>query len=909
MLNPSRKRIVVLLAGLLLSGLLVACRGGGRTGLASVAGTISAETLDTQNPTASHPDGISVTLVSGKSARVGLGSIPREIFLSGEEDDVVKMVRDSLPSYLEMKSPLYILEQRSGDEDAAFSVEILIPNDSQPYQTLDLYQWDEELGKWSFVAGHVDAATGKIVTDEFPDNVAVFQTKSMTPVFSTILEPSHALDEATATALNIVFPAGLEVQADGSLNGVLAPGWQTGVGYAVVPLIRADGMTASNLLNNEASLALHVQDLQAFTVGGGYNGVAIDYRDIAPADSDAFTGFIADLAAALDEQKKLLAVVLPQPSGGPGAWDTGGYDWRAVGAAADAVIILTGPDPRDFAIDGIAIQMMSWAVGEISRLKLHVAFSSLSVVKTNDVYELISYDDALAPFGEVVLKTEEPEGGYLPGAELTFDLDGDVLKPEPDQTTGAYTYKLTVPTGESRTWIVTPNVIRVRLDLLSAYNVGGMVINDLLADEINTGMMTVINEFKARSVSSVPSQLVIEWTVSDASGAILSENSGIGTPFVWKPAEKGKYTVQGQIVSGRVSDRGSVSVKVKKDQKEEASTPSPTTSASSGSKPSAETPAPTQAPPPPAGGAGGDSGALEYGGQVANSLAQAAQMKQAGMTWVKFQAKYPYVDAGMAGSFVESGHAAGFKVLISIPGPPYPQSIDFAAVTEHMRAVASYQPDAIEVWNEMNLDAEWPVGQIDPASYVNNMLAPAFNAIKSVSPNTMVILGALAPTGFDNGTNAWSDQRYLQGLAAAGAANYANCVGAHHNSGTTSPSVRSGRPEGDHYSWYFLPTVEGTYNSFGGTLPVCITEFGYLTPEGLGPLPQNFAWGGTNTVANQAAWLAEGIQISRSLGWVRLVIIWNVNFTKYDTDPQAGYAIIRPDGTCPACDALAGVAN
>jgi hypothetical protein len=30
-----------------------------------------------------------------------------------------------------------------------------------------------------------------------------------------------------------------------------------------------------------------------------------------------------------------------------------------------------------------------------------------------------------------------------------------------------------------------------------------------------------------------------------------------------------------------------------------------------------------------------------------------------------------------------------------------------------------------------------------------------------------------------------------------------------------------------------------------------------------------------------------------------------VDFTVYGDDPQAGYAMIRPNGQCPACDALA----
>jgi len=60
--------------------------------------------------------------------------------------------------------------------------------------------------------------------------------------------------------------------------------------------------------------------------------------------------------------------------------------------------------------------------------------------------------------------------------------------------------------------------------------------------------------------------------------------------------------------------------------------------------------------------------------------------------------------------------------------------------------VAALGPDAIEVWNEMNIDREWPTGQIDPASYTR-LLALAYNAIKGANSGVAVISGALAPTG------------------------------------------------------------------------------------------------------------------------------------------------------------------
>jgi uncharacterized protein YraI len=315
------------------------------------------------------------------------------------------------------------------------------------------------------------------------------------------------------------------------------------------------------------------------------------------------------------------------------------------------------------------------------------------------------------------------------------------------------------------------------------------------------------------------------------------------------------------------------------------------------------TPAPAT-PVPPSGG-----GNFELGGQTF-TLAHPTEMRSARMTWVKFQYKWsPGADPNAVASMIAAGHNNGFRVLLSIPGQLYPASIDFAGYINFLRGVAALGPDAIEVWNEQNLDREWPAGQISPSSYVNNMLAPAYQAIKSVNPNILVIGGALAPTGFDNTVNAWSDQRYLQGMASAGAASYMDCLGVHHNAGATSPDATTGHPADSgnhHYSWYFSPTFNLYANTFPNTR-LCFTEFGYLSPEGYGALPSGFWWAYDTSVAEQAQWLARAVQLMRNSGRVRMAIVFNVDFTAWGDDPQGGYAIIRPNGTCPACSALAGV--
>lgn len=300
---------------------------------------------------------------------------------------------------------------------------------------------------------------------------------------------------------------------------------------------------------------------------------------------------------------------------------------------------------------------------------------------------------------------------------------------------------------------------------------------------------------------------------------------------------------------------------------------------------------------------------FELGGQVPGSIGYGDQMRSAKMTWAKYQVVWtPGMNPAATSGYINDAHSKGFKVLLSITGPLYPSGIDYNSYVGFVHGVASLGADGIEIWNEMNLDREWPYGQINPSSYVNNMLKPAYQAIKSANPNTLVITGALAPTGVHNGVSVWSDDFYLAGMRDAGAASYMDCLGAHHNAGATSPDATSGHPAdggGRHYSWYYKPT----YDLYSGAFPkskLCFTELGYLSPEGYGGLPPNFWWAFDTSVSEHAQWLARATTLARTSGRVRLVIVFNVGFAVWTDDPQAGYSIIRPGGYCPACSTLAG---
>ena len=316
------------------------------------------------------------------------------------------------------------------------------------------------------------------------------------------------------------------------------------------------------------------------------------------------------------------------------------------------------------------------------------------------------------------------------------------------------------------------------------------------------------------------------------------------------------------------------------------------------------TPAATAVPPV-------NSGSFELGGQANGITASASKMLYAGMTWVKVQERWS-PGATPGNGKIQEAHAQGFKILMSVLGSS-PSVIsggaNFDAYAAYVGQLAKLGADGIEIWNEMNIDREWPAGQINPNTYTD-LLRRAYNQIKANNPNTLVISGALSPTGAEGAfgpDHVWNDNRYLAGMAAAGAASYMDCLGVHYNEGILSPTQSSGDPRDPYYTRYYSGMVSTYYNAFGGARKLCFTELGYLTPEGYGSLPATFAWAANTSVAQQAQWLGQAASLSKSGGVVRMMIVFNVDFTVWGDDPQAGYAIIRPGGTCPACDSLRAV--
>ncbi|MFN8561328.1 MAG: hypothetical protein U0703_06850 [Anaerolineae bacterium] len=95
---------------------------------------------------------------------------------------------------------------------------------------------------------------------------------------------------------------------------------------------------------------------------------------------------------------------------------------------------------------------------------------------------------------------------------------------------------------------------------------------------------------------------------------------------------------------------------------------------------------------------------------------------RAGMTWIKVQHRF-YVGqsaAEVAGQ-IQSAHQNGFRILLGVVGDRG-QMGDFnsyiASYAAFVSDVAALNADAIEIWNEPNIDREWPAGTIYGANYI-----------------------------------------------------------------------------------------------------------------------------------------------------------------------------------------------
>jgi len=556
------------------------------------------------------PDGTEFTVLPDTlngSVKAKLSSVPRSEFLDGTAGDELLTAVESLPSFLDVKSPLYRLALRGASSGEAL-LTAPIPNDSLPYETLDGYGWNGET--WAWLPCQVIASEDVVLCtmDQLPEQLdfVVAQTRPLPPIISAETTVGAVPESANAILVELN-PRGLTIADAGQIAGQVALQVDPASGYAICPVlsnVNPDGTIRNDLVDNmladEASRQTHVEQIVQLVEGQGYQGIELDYRAINPGLRDALAEFAGQLSQALHDAGKTLSLRVDLPRQiSYDEWDTGVYDWRRLGQSADTLKVPAILDPQAYVADGKMEQLIRWAVGQVNRQRLQFVLSTRSIDMRGGNPLYLPYEQAMTPFTQVQVQGQRD--AVRPEEQVVFELSAGEGSTSImyDEGAHAYWFRYHDARGEEHTvWLENAASIAHKLQQLAKYNLGGAAFAYLLEDGNDPLVWQVVREYHTRTIPEMRDPFAVVWTVTDADGGqVESLTAPLNDPrLVWvAPEEAGRYTV----IAGLSSDNGqSATVQgqalIQVDEPVATATPTPTPTKEATKATPTPTPTPTQ---------------------------------------------------------------------------------------------------------------------------------------------------------------------------------------------------------------------------------------------------------------------------------------------------------------------------
>ena len=294
------------------------------------------------------------------------------------------------------------------------------------------------------------------------------------------------------------------------------------------------------------------------------------------------------------------------------------------------------------------------------------------------------------------------------------------------------------------------------------------------------------------------------------------------------------------------------------------------------------------------------------------------------LDWIKIQANWGFLEPDNSGNFgqnfagfqttIREAKARGHNVLISVvKAPAWARSVqdldgppdnpdDYANFIRIILETVGTSIDAIEIWNEPNLQREWTgVLPFDGGGYMQ-LFRPAYETIRSYSDDIVIVTAGLAPTG-DSGTSI-NDRDYLVQMYRDGLGRFDDVMlGVHPFSWGNPPDSECCDPNPDQ-GWdeapqfFFINNLEdyyGTAQNFEHRTTLWVTEFGWASWEGLPGNPPE-PWMSYITLEQQAAYTFQAFEIAQSLDFVGPMFLWNLNFASSGAiasqNEMAGFSVV-----------------
>jgi spore germination protein YaaH len=884
----------------------------------------------------------SISPASGGSVTVSDGaqfSIPPGMLKTGASIRLSSQSRDAflksapakgLPPTLDIKSPSY-QPSLQGQTPTQTVLSIPIPDGADPFATLDVYGYDGK--RWNKLPFQFFVDEQRLETyfaTVIPQVVVLAQTAALAPTISADLTARTTLPAPVSALLAEVNPVGLTIAEEGGVAGSVPALAEASAAsqYQVLPTVsNLDGDQIRGALVDEMITApdlrkQHIQALVDLAVEKLYPGLNIDYQQVNPDNQKEFTAFVRELAQALHAKEKILSVTMALPDQkSADTWDTGAFDWMAIGQAADIVKIPL-PGREMFAGDPSGVETyLMWATGRVDRYKLQLTFSVMGRDEFGNAYAPLAFASAAKLIGPV----EVVPAAITAQTNVTLDLpklrESRGIKIDPPTGLSSFTY-LDDKAQLHTVWVESAQSFAKKVAFALQFNLRGVALRDVAPDAMDARAWRALEQYRDSQVAAFKSTPVIVWRVNNQ---VVGKSQATDPRLTWTaPAQPGDMKIEASLsFDDGQSLAGSTEPKTVQIARAAVPTPEP--------RPTSAAPVATKPPAAPAAPPSAFRGKnmFGYGIQVhgGDPNGEAADIKAMGFNWVKVQ--LPWKDGepsrgnytlGSYDNFVNVMGSNGIKVLLSIvkapdwsrpvnknPGEGPPDNMNDAAV--FMGNVAARYcgkgVEAIEVWNEGNLDVEWHDKRGLSAALYMEMLKGAYREIKAKCPSVAVISGAPTPNGLNSAT-AIDDVQWMHQMYQNGLKDFSDGIGAHPSGFRTSPlTAWTGAPLGsyaDHRSFLF----RGTMDSYRAVMvqygdankQVWPTEFGWPVGTGGGAHPAG-QYNNPNDVAN---YYAQAYQWGKQQGWVGVMFAWQLDFSGGEV------GAFRIKGA-PAFDALKNMAK
>lgn len=212
------------------------------------------------------------------------------------------------------------------------------------------------------------------------------------------------------------------------------------------------------VLHDDALRAAHVANIVELVSQAGYDGIDLDYESLRAGDRAAYSAFVRELADALHAEGKLLTTAVHPKQSEPGPHPHNkAQDYRAIGAAADQVQVMTydyhwstSPAGPVAPVDWVE-EIIDWTVTQIPKEKV-----LLGTV-------LLGYDWVDGGAGETV--------GYQDAMSLALRHDAAISRAQPGETPW---FRYTDERGRGhQVWFEDLRSVNAKLALVAKYDLAG----------------------------------------------------------------------------------------------------------------------------------------------------------------------------------------------------------------------------------------------------------------------------------------------------------------------------------------------------------------------------------------------------------------------------------------------------